>query len=170
MNTTSNSGANSDLLRSQLAKDYHQLPVLEQSIVQLFSVIYESINRTSFLECFTYVGARNEKGQLFNASTLKPYIDKLLAAGLLVQPIGQGPQCHPLLVEVATRDAVKAGRFDALVKAVQEKFPVKTRWEDGPRYFKSQSQLLREVRIGLYSHSLSFINKQLEDSGKLSTL
>ncbi len=169
MNTTSNSRANSDLLRSQLAKDYHQLPALEQSIVQLFSVIYESINRTSFLECFTYVGARNEKGQLFNASTLKPYIDKLLAAGLLVQPIGQGPQCHPLLVEVATRDAVKAGRFDALVKAVQEKIPVKTRWEDGPRYFKSKSQLLREVRIGLYSHSLSFINKQLEDYSKYNS-
>ncbi|MUH00160.1 hypothetical protein F7734_50975 [Scytonema sp. UIC 10036] len=159
MSTTSNSEADSDVLRSQLAKDYHQLPALEQNIVQLFSVIYEPINRTSFLECFTYIGARNEKGQLFNASTLKPYIDKLLVAGLLVQPVGQGPQCHPLLAEIATRDAVKTGRFDALVRAVQEKLPIKTRWTEGPRYFKNQSELVREVRIGLYSHSLSFINK-----------
>ncbi len=157
------------MLRSQLAEDYRQLSTLEQTIVQLFSVIYEPINRTTFLECLTYIGARNEKGHLFNASTLKPYINKLLAAGLLVQPLGQGPQCHPLLVEIATRDSVRTGRFDTLVKAVQEKLPIKTRWEDGPRYFKSQSQLIREVRIGLYNHSFNFIHKQLEDYGKYNT-
>ncbi|GAA6623014.1 hypothetical protein [Scytonema sp. NUACC26] len=169
MNTTSNSEIDSEVLRSQLAKDYRQLSTLEQSIIQLFSVVYEPINRTTFLDCFTYTGARNENGLLFNASNLKPYLDKLLASGLLVQPIGFGPQCHPLLVEIATRDAVKTGRFNVFVKTVQDKLPIKTQWQGGPRFFKSKSQLIREVRIGLYSHNLNFINEQLENYKKYNT-
>jgi superfamily II DNA or RNA helicase len=169
MNTTSNSEIDSEVLRSQLAKDYRQLSTVEQNIIQLFSVIYEPIKRTAFLDGLTYTGARNEHGQLFNASNLKPYLDKLLASGLLVQPIGFGPQCHPLLVEIATRDAVKIGRFYPLVKTVQDKLPIKTQWQGGPRYFATKSQLIREIRIGLYSHNLSFINEQLENYKKYNT-
>ncbi len=121
------------------------------------------INRTSFLECFNYIGARDHNYKPFTNSTLKPYIDGLLTAGLLVQGQGQGPQCHPLLVEIVTRSAVKADCFEVMAKTVHDKLGVKARWQDSPLYFQRESQFIREVRIGLYSQNLSFINKQIED-------
>jgi SNF2 family DNA or RNA helicase len=150
-------------LQAQLAQAYRQLPPLEEKIVQLFSVIYEPINRTAFLDCFNYIGARDKNYKSFVNATLKPYIDGLLTAGLLIQEQGQGPQCHPLLVEIATRSAVKANCFEVMAKTVHDKLGVKARWQDGPVYFQRSSQLIREVRIGLYSYNLSFINKQIED-------
>lgn len=156
-------------LQAQLAQAYSQLPPLEQKIVQLFSVIYEPVNRTSFLECLNYIGARDTNYKYLISSTLKPYIDGLLTAGLLIQGQGQGPQCHPLLVEIATRSAVKAGCFEYMVKAVHDKLGVKARWQDGPLYFQRESQFIREVRIGLYSQNLSFINKQIEDYNRYNS-
>jgi len=58
------------------------------------------------MNCLNQIGALDEKINLVN-KTLSRHIDGLLAAGLLVQSSGQGPQCHPLLTEIATRDAVK---------------------------------------------------------------
>ncbi|MGJ5674326.1 MAG: DEAD/DEAH box helicase [Nostochopsis sp.] len=163
MITMNDSEADNQKLQTQLAQAYCQLRPLEEKIVQLFSVIYEPINRTSFLDCFNYIGARDNNYKPFVNATLKPYIDGLLAAGFLVQSQGQGPQCHPLLVEIATRSAVKADCFEIMVKAVQDKLGVKARWQDGPLYFTRESQFIREVRIGLYRQNLNFINKQIED-------
>jgi hypothetical protein len=97
------------------------------------------INRTSFLECFNYIGARDHNYKPFTNSTLKPYIDGLLTAGLLVQGQGQGPQCHPLLVEIVTRSAVKADCFEVMAKTVHDKLGVKARWQDSPLYFQRES-------------------------------
>jgi superfamily II DNA or RNA helicase len=163
-----NSNADSEKLRTQLANDYRQLPALEQKIIQLFSVIYEPINRTLFLECLNDIGTRNQNGKPFANSSLKPHIDKLLAAGLLVQYMGQGPECHPLLAEIATRDALHEGQFEPMAKTVQEKLPIRTCWENGPRLFQSKRQLLREVRIGIYRQDINFVNKQIEDYHKYS--
>jgi len=153
-------------LCTQLATAYFKLPPLEQKIVQLFSVIYEPISRVSFMDCFNQIGARDENYKPFVTKTLKPYIDELLTADLLVQESGQGPKCHPLLVETATRDAVQTKCFEILAKVVEERLPISTRGKNGPRYFTSEGQLMREVRIGIYRQDIGFINKQLEDYQK----
>jgi len=157
------------LLRKQLVENYHKLSPPEQVIVQLFSVIYEPVSRTSFAIYLNQTGTRDKNGKPFTQQTLKPYIDQLLAAGLLFQDSGQGPQCNSLLVEIATRDAVQGGRFESLAQVVQEKLSVSTRWKGGPRYFSSERQLLREVRIGIYRQDIKFINQQLEDYYKNSS-
>ncbi|MCS6815410.1 MAG: hypothetical protein NZ772_17805 [Cyanobacteria bacterium] len=48
------------------------------------------------------------------ADSLKSSVDRLLKAGVLIQPVGQSLQCHPLLSEIATRDAVEAEQFEAM--------------------------------------------------------
>ncbi|MGA7937182.1 MAG: ATP-dependent helicase, partial [Kovacikia sp.] len=153
-------------VRDRLIDSYYELSSLEQLMVQLFSVIYEPISRASFVLCLNQVGAQDKNGKLFTATTLKPFIDRLLELGLLVQGGGLGPQCHPLLTEVATRDAVRVRRFETLAKVVQERLPVSTRWKGGPRYFTGRRQLMREVRIGIYRQDFKFINQQLEDYAK----
>ena len=159
----SNSHVDAAQLRSQLIEEFHLLPPLEEKIIQLFSVIYEPINRTSFLECFNYIGARDTDYKPFTNPKLKPYIENLLAAGLLVQERGKAPQCHPLLAEVATRSAVKSGCFAAMAKTVEEKLPVRTYFTGKGKIFQNQTQLLREVRLGIYNQDIQFIYKQLED-------
>ena len=149
--------------RHQLVTVYRKLPPLEQVMVQLFSVIYEPISRSLLLSCWNYLSAQDRGSKLLNAATIKPCIDRLLELGVLMQHSGTGPQCHPLLTEIATRDAVQANRFERLVEAVQKGFPVPRRWKDGPISFGTDRQLLREIRIGLYRNDIKFINKQLED-------
>ncbi|HEY9849785.1 MAG TPA: hypothetical protein V6D28_10025 [Leptolyngbyaceae cyanobacterium] len=153
----------------QLAQAYRHSSIVEQKIIQLFSVIYEPISRTLFLDCLNYIGVRHEDGKTFTNLTLKPYIDKLLATNLLIQESGQGPQCHPLLTEIATRDAaVKTGWFETLAATVQEKLPIMLHYTNGPRYFHNQRQLFREIRIGIYRQNLSSINQILEEYHKYS--
>lgn len=168
ISTMTDSDADTAKLQTQLAQAYRQLPHLAQKIVQLFSVIYEPINRTSFMGCLNQTGALDENNKPFVTKTLSRHIDGLLAAGLLVQSSGQGPQCHPLLTEIATRDAVQAGRFEILTTAVESKLPIRNHWQNGARIFQSERQLIREVRIGLYRQDPNFINKQIEDYHKYS--
>ncbi|MCG9892230.1 MAG: DEAD/DEAH box helicase [Thermosynechococcaceae cyanobacterium MS004] len=154
---------NIDALRAELTEKYQKLQPLEQKIIQLFSVIYEPISRTNFVDCFNVLGIRDKNKNAFTAATLKPYIDKLINQSLLLQERTQGPQCHPLFVEIATRDALKTGTFEALVKAVETKHPVTQSWRNGPRRFTSERQFLREVRIGLYGQDIEYIEQQFED-------
>jgi hypothetical protein len=150
-------------IRSHLVQVYRKLPLLEQVMVQLSSVIYEPTSRALFLNCLNYLNENDRGGKHFTASTIKPYIDRLIERGVLTQAGGAGPQCNPLLAEIATRDAVKANRFERLVEAVQKGFPVPRRWKDGPISFGNDRQLIREIRVGVYRKDLKFINKQLED-------
>ncbi|MFM7449251.1 MAG: DEAD/DEAH box helicase [Leptolyngbyaceae cyanobacterium] len=160
MNDTVNNTAQ---IRSQLVAAYRQRPPLEQQMLQLFSLLYTPVSRTVFLDCFNQLGIRDDQDRLLNSNLLRPHLDALLQANLLIQGRGQGPQCHPLLVEIATRDAIQSQHFEAMAKAVQEKNPIPSAWKNGPRQFRSEAQLVREVRIGLYRQDIPFIKKQLED-------
>lgn len=168
INTMTDSDTDSTKLQTQLAQAYRQLSHIDQKIVQLFSVIYEPINRTSFMNCLKQIGTLDENNKPFVNKTLSRHIDGLLAVDLLIQSTGQGPQCHPLITEIATRDAVKAGYFEILATSVSKTLPISSRYASGTRYFQSECQLIREVRIGFYRHNPNFINKQIEDYQKYS--
>ncbi|HEY9909444.1 MAG TPA: SNF2-related protein, partial [Thermosynechococcaceae cyanobacterium] len=139
-----------------------------QKILQLFSVIYEPVARTGFIACFNQLNIRDIHEEPVNASTLRSRLDNLLATNLLVQERGQSPQCNPLIVEILTREVIKAGRFDEYEKAVQTSLPVRSAWDKTGRSFSSQDQFIREVRIGIYRQDVKFINKQYEDYQKHS--
>ena len=145
-----NFAPNTTKLQEQLAQIYFELPPFAQKIVQLFSVIYAPIDKNSFLSCLSQTGALDENNKLFVTKTLSRHIDRLLAAGLLVQENRQGHECHPLLKEIATRHAVKTGQLEILVIAVEQKLPVHTMGQNGSRMFYSLRQCIREIRIGLY--------------------
>lgn len=152
-----------DRQREKLAAIYRALPLLEREIVQLFSVAYQPVSRTTFMSCCGPAGITDQDSKALVNKTLKPHLDQLLATGLLVQESGQGPRCHPLLTEIATRDAVRTGRFAAMVEAVETKIPIYKPWAHSPRHFANGQQFLREVRIGIYNHDVEFVNQQFHD-------
>lgn len=155
-----------DAARRQLTMAYRELPDLQQQIVQLMSVIYMPVTRAGIIPCLNYTGARDKDNKAFVQQTLKPYLDRLLTKGLLVQEYGQSLQCHPLIAEIATRDTVRAGRFEALVKAVETYMAIPQMRKDGPRMFVNEMQLIREVRIAIYRHDVGVIQPILDDYAK----
>ncbi|MEO0455784.1 MAG: DEAD/DEAH box helicase [Cyanobacteria bacterium P01_A01_bin.114] len=138
-------------LRQRLVAKYQKLPASTQTIVQLFSVIYEPVPRNTVLGCLIHMQATDEKGKGFVSPKLSAKITQLIKAGVLEQKRGQGPTCHPLLTEIATRDAVKAKTFGAMVQAIKHYLPIRNAgWKNSPRYFASEAQFIREARISLY--------------------
>ncbi|MGB8699603.1 MAG: ATP-dependent helicase, partial [Thermosynechococcaceae cyanobacterium] len=160
--------ANPATLQMHLADLYRQSSVLNRQMVQLFAVIYGPVSRTSVVDCFNRAGLRTKTQKPFLPATAKTYIEALLAAGLLVQDRGKGPQCNPLLAEIATRDAVRSGLFEKWVAAVETCLPIRSSWKDGPRRFNNESEFIREVRIGLYRKDMKFIEKQFEDYSRFN--
>ncbi|MGK7915155.1 MAG: DEAD/DEAH box helicase [Prochloraceae cyanobacterium] len=150
-------------LGHQLRQIYHQLPTQKRQIIQLFSVIYEPINRTAFLACLNQTGAKQANGKPFNNRTLKNHLEALLKENLLIQGRGQVIQCHHLIAEIATRDAIQAGVWTQMVEVVEDNLPISSYYYiPDSRDFSSKTQLVREVRIGIYRGDFDFILRQLE--------
>jgi SNF2 family DNA or RNA helicase len=145
---------------------YQNESTTNQQILQLLSVIYESLYRTDILDFVNLIGLNNE-GKQYNSRTLKPIIEHLLEKELLVESetkynskrIG----CNALIVETATRDTIKNNTFEKYVALLQEKIPIShNNWGKKLRKFNSEEQLIREIRIGIYSQDFNFIQEQIE--------
>lgn len=167
---TDSKHAGIETLRQQLVEEYNKLSALQQAIVQLFSVIYEPVSRGVFVTCLNQAGVQDKTGKPFTNLTIKPYIDRLIRVGVLLQDRGQGACCHPLLMEIATRDAVRVGQFETFAKVMQDCLPIPPRWKGGAKFFRHDSQLIREVRLGIYRNDIEFIEQQLDDYYKHSYL
>lgn len=157
------STADTENVRSMLVKVYQKLPALEQVMVQMFSIIYEPVSQSVFVNCLNNLDAKDRGNQRFTTATIKPYLDRLIDKGVLVQPSGFGPQCHPLLAEVVTRHTLQLKRFEKLVQAAEQGFPIPKRWTNGPLSITNDRQLLRVVRISLYRKDVEAFNQQLGD-------
>lgn len=154
-------------LRSQLVETYRKLPALEKVIVQLSSIIYTPCNRNDFLRCLRVV-VREEYLKQLNPVSFKTIADRLVNANILQQS-NLGVACHSLLIEIATREAIKSGTFEAMVKRIEVELPVSTSYRKDVRRFSSYGQFVREARIGIYRQDLTFVQKQIQDFLTLTT-
>ena len=138
-------------LRSQLWEIYQQRDPLEQQIVQLLSVVYGSIEAQQAANCFKLAGLKSPRGKVFTAATARALLKKLTQAQLLLYTVDQRYRCHPLLVELATRDAIGQDCFSEWVNIVQRTFPPRLSGRRGITYlFFTQDELFRSARIALY--------------------
>lgn len=152
---------NADIIaeRQALLKKYSQISSWEQTIVQLCSLIYEPVKRTTFMTCLNPMTAGIENYQPASINTI---LNKLIKANLLIEKSGH-IQCHPLLVEIATRETIEAGCLNFMISVVEKEIPISTYGSNGRRVFSNKTRLLREVRFGIYRQDIAFINKQIED-------
>jgi hypothetical protein len=139
--------------RQTLVEAYRQLGKPEKLIVQMFAVIYEPINRTMALNCCNQLHQHNKKFKSFTGSSFAPVINGLIELKVLFT-VSQGVRCHPLLVEVATRDVVQAGLFDPIVAVVEELMPLIPAWRNAPPIPKSLEQYMRLARWSIYRQNL----------------
>lgn len=153
-----------ETIRGKLIRVYDTLSSTEQRMVQLCSILYEPARKTLILECLKRLQNQLGEPNFPTQNTLKVTIERLLRADMLVADGGAGVKCNPLLVEIATRDAVCNGSFEPIVQVIEEKLPISGAGRNYDfRYFNSFQQFLREVRIGLYRLDPQFVEKQFDD-------
>ncbi|MEK8020692.1 MAG: hypothetical protein VSS75_027815 [Candidatus Parabeggiatoa sp.] len=136
----------------QLKTAYDKLSPLQQSIVQVLSVTYEKVSRTSLIACLRKLNIRHPSGKHFVTQTLDAFMEKLRPV-IVVQKMGTPTlQCHELFVEIATREAIQEQRFDDIALAVQEAIPFPHKCVN----------LLREIRISFYRQDIHLVRKQIK--------
>ena len=97
--------------RARLWNVYEGLSTRDQTVVQMLSVAYEPVNQGILLACLDRIDLRADNGKSFRGPALEPVITALVRAGVVVEKSRTVWQCHELLVELATRSAVREKQF-----------------------------------------------------------
>jgi SNF2 family DNA or RNA helicase/tetratricopeptide (TPR) repeat protein len=150
-------------LYDSLIAIYNKLSALERQMIQIFAIAYEPINRSIYFDCLLQLGLKDKDNKHFTDISLKGYIDRFLKLNLLTKDRAQGTQCHPYLIDIFIRDAVKSGQFEKIVTVIELQIPVPNYGRTDSRTFRSESQFIREVRIGIYRQDIQFVAKQFDD-------
>lgn len=131
-------------IRDRLFTVYKTLPPFEQTLLQLLSVVFEPVSKTAILNCLRRADIAGPKGQRLILSSLTPHLTTLQELGLLDQQY----RCHEAVVELLSREAVRHGSYEAMVRAVQTELPVSYNYGKGIQRCR---RLIRELRIGIYT-------------------
>ncbi len=131
-----------------------ELPLLEQVLLQLISIIYEPVS-IAFLE------KSLARIDVVPAGEKKPGKDKVAAIITRFRSLGllnAKNQCSPALAEQFTRQAVAEGRFDQFVGFVEKEAPVSYMYG---KWSTRCWRAIRQYRIGVYSQDFDKIDEAL---------
>jgi superfamily II DNA or RNA helicase/tetratricopeptide (TPR) repeat protein len=147
------------VLRQQLLDAHAALPPLEQAVLQLLSVVFDGVTKTSLADCIRRCALPLFKFKGFPQPGLGPVLDRLARENLVLK-VDHYWFCPPLLAEHLIRLTVREGRFEVFAKAVQEAIKIPG-WGDY-LYFQSYRQALRELRIAFYRSDLARVQRILQ--------
>ena len=149
--------------RARLKERYERLPEIEQTLLELLSVNYVPIAKSQLLVCLNIYRNQTQATKSLTIKDLASYLSRLIQQELVVIHGGHGPQCHPLVVEIVTRNTIAKKHFEALVETIEKVLPIPAPpWNRNRPLFENQGQLVREVRIGLYRRNWAYIEEQFE--------
>ncbi len=94
-------------IRSELIKVYESLSPADQDLMQLCSLIYESVNKTALYKIFRKTGLGFPGEKITSAKALEPHLARLKGFKLL----DDNHQVPRQIVEILTRRAVAAGKI-----------------------------------------------------------
>ncbi|MCC6490535.1 MAG: DEAD/DEAH box helicase [Candidatus Hydrogenedentes bacterium] len=138
--------------RSEPLEKYRNLSPSDRAFVQLMSVVYEPLNGAKALQALTAAKVYTETGRPFDVPSYRQTLGKLIASGLITTNNRMQTECDPKVAEVATRDAIREGRFPAMADAAARLRPV-TRALSYV-YFESFRHAVRDFRILFYRGDL----------------
>lgn len=150
--------------RQELQQRYALLQPPDQELLQLMSVIFSPVAKKQLRECIDIYWRQHTPSSPLTNDDFNQTWKRLTSQELVVATSGYGCQCHPLMVEILTREAVRLGQFEAMVTVVEQVLPIPVaQWRGSQRLFQNQGQLLRELRIGLYRCDWAYMERQLDD-------
>jgi len=134
---------------------YKALPRFAKILLQLCAVAYEPVDISSLLRCLYKCG-------LTAGVAPHEYARKIESGLVLLQErhfLAAGRQCHPAVVEIVTRQAVREGSFHPLAKAVRREIP-----SEGKGLLSGktpEARVLRDLRLDLYGNDIAAFHKRL---------
>ncbi len=134
-------------------EQYRNLPVDEQRIVQVLSVIFEPVNQGSLLQVLDRLGWMDGGGAPLKERMDKPLRIKLLGLGVL-EARGNRYFCNASAGEAATLDLARSGELEAVGGAAEAILPADTtlrgmnQLNEAGRDYRMQ----RVMRLGLYKN------------------
>ena len=150
--------------RDRLASRYADLQERERLLVQALSLTFSPTNRTTLsnwlLAAFPDDSTRRE--WFYTRELLGP-LQALEHAGIVVRP-GDDTSwcCHPLLLEIATRDALAEGLLPRIKKILDEPYAYHRRWGFRPPR-EDRELLFRDLRLALYSGDQHEVEQLLQE-------
>jgi SNF2 family DNA or RNA helicase len=149
--------------RANLIRQYQSLTPDARRILQVMAVTYESAVRVKILElCHALHQVDPKRYPKLADKVFKPAMAELTGKGVLLFNHGYDYRCHPLLVEIVTREVVELGDFEAMVEAIEAQLPVSRIVKANVILFRSVDQLMRLARWAIYRHQLDEVPRYLE--------
>ena len=121
--------------------------MFEKFLLHLASIIYEPVNRITFVNCLRRARITGPRGEWLTLTTISPFIQRLQDVKLL----NKDWRCPDSLVELVSRDAVAVGNFREMAEAVQGEIPFSQYQSKWPQRCL---RAMREYRIGLYNSDM----------------
>jgi len=155
------SSPDNETLRQSLIAAYEDCPPVEQAVLQLMSVIYDGVSKTSLAEYIRDSDVEIFKTKGFLPGGLTLAVKRLTDKKLVAKGDYHQLRCHFLLLEEITRRALRDGHFEAMAKAVQKRRGTANR--GFALYFNSNyTQVLSELRIAFHRGDLPRVQRILE--------
>ena len=141
--------------KKAFVQKYEGLSSFERRLLQLCSVMYETQNRTTILNCYKKTGLPFSEGEFTQAKHITPYVKRLHERDFLDEKFNFRPE----FMELATRRAIRDGHYDLMVKAVLEEMPSNKK---SYGYYGAEAKvcplLMRDFRIGIYTHDQKMVS------------
>ncbi len=155
--------------KQTLPETFYSLTDSQKSIVQVFALLYEPTNRTLAHQCWLDGTCKDiaiesaaqadgvflekyfsERLKLLGAKPFSQTVTQLVKKGVLMQQQTQGPRCHPDLLEIACREAVRTDKFEPLAQAIEAVLPVPKYFRSDTRNFRRPGEFVRSLRLAIY--------------------
>lgn len=130
-------------LRADLIRAYEAASQDEKAVIQTASVFYHFVDQRRLLDALRACPASIAPGWLSRPRALDAILKALSARGLLVHHERFGYRCSDLLVEYATRDAVRKNHFGELARVVRSS-------REPYAFDTSFEKKMKELRIAAY--------------------
>ena len=137
--------------KEKLLNLFASISLREQLIVFLSAIIYGPVQKADLECCLAKTADYPTSADDITAESLSNSLRRLQNLNLLNWKL----QCNPLIVELISQKAVRAGCHQELAAIVRQELPVDE--EQG----KKSIRCLRDVRIGLYNNDFDLFNRSL---------
>jgi superfamily II DNA or RNA helicase len=149
--------------RTKLINEYKSLTPDAKRVLQLMAVCYESMVRADILRlCHTLHQVDPKRYPKLADKMFKVVMSELTSKGVLVFNHGYDYSCHPLLMEVVTREVVETGDFEAMVEAIEVQLPITRLPKNHAILFRGVEQFMRLARWAIYRQQLAEIPEMLK--------
>ncbi len=147
---------------ASLRRQIQALSESDREVLWMLSLICQPIDAARLILCLDTVGWGKKGGAPPEPSKLKGCLTRLKRKKLVVE-WQHALRCRPEVLELATRDAVRTGRFEDFARAVKRTLPVVRLWNSNWS-FENYDQALREIRIALYRGRARDLNEALQNA------